>query len=155
VEQLKAKTTAQLAEIGKKSEAIGRLKLELGEKTAQLFALEARDKDGNDRLTTTSQELETKTAALQQTQQALAEVRRRLEQDLTPRRSGLEKTSADHSGAAVTVDSQRVELVALRAQVEVLKGQIESYDKETRELQQKLSAESASLASAHAELAQE
>src|SRR5213592_5127942 len=44
VEQMKAKTTSQLAEIGKKSEGIGRLKLELGEKTASLFALEAREK---------------------------------------------------------------------------------------------------------------
>src|SRR5438309_9218177 len=41
VEQLKTKTTSQLTEIGKKSEAIGRLKLELGEKTAALLALEA------------------------------------------------------------------------------------------------------------------
>src|SRR3954447_25257988 len=44
VEQMKAKTTSQLAEIGKKSDAIGRLKLELGEKTTELFALEAREK---------------------------------------------------------------------------------------------------------------
>ena len=44
VEQMKAKTTSQPAEIGKKSEAIGRLKLELGEKTAALFALEAKEK---------------------------------------------------------------------------------------------------------------
>src|SRR3979409_369235 len=50
VEQLKAKTTSQLTEIGKKSEAIGRLKLELGEKTAQLFALEAKEKQLNDEL---------------------------------------------------------------------------------------------------------
>src|SRR5688500_19305265 len=44
VEQMKAKTTSQLAEIGKKSEAIGRLKMELGEKTAALFSLEAKEK---------------------------------------------------------------------------------------------------------------
>src|SRR5713226_8539189 len=44
VEQMKAKTSSQLAEIGKKSEAIGRLKLELGEKTAGLFAAEAKEK---------------------------------------------------------------------------------------------------------------
>src|SRR5882762_8320297 len=44
VEQMKAKTTSQLAEIGKKSEAVGRLKLELGEKTALVFALEAKEK---------------------------------------------------------------------------------------------------------------
>src|SRR6266853_538773 len=44
VEQMKAKTTNQLAEIGKKTEGIGRLKLELGEKTAALLALEAQAK---------------------------------------------------------------------------------------------------------------
>ena len=44
VEQLKTKTTSQLAELGKKSDAINRLKIELGEKTATIFALEARDK---------------------------------------------------------------------------------------------------------------
>src|SRR5919108_6447194 len=44
VEQMKAKTISQLADIGKKSEAIGRLKLELGEKSAALFALEAKEK---------------------------------------------------------------------------------------------------------------
>src|SRR6201990_1309430 len=48
VEQMKAKTSSQLAEIGKKSEAIGRLKLGLDEKPTALVALEAKDKDGND-----------------------------------------------------------------------------------------------------------
>jgi dynactin complex subunit len=41
VEQMKAKTTSQLVEIGKKSEEVARLKLELAEKSAALFALEA------------------------------------------------------------------------------------------------------------------
>src|SRR5713101_8589961 len=52
VDQMKAKTTGQLAEIGKKSEAVGRLKLELGEKTAALFALEAKEKQLSDDLRT-------------------------------------------------------------------------------------------------------
>jgi hypothetical protein len=43
VEQLKPKTTNQLAEIGKNSEAIGRIKFELSEKTAALLALEAKE----------------------------------------------------------------------------------------------------------------
>src|SRR6201995_3914129 len=34
VEQMKAKTTSQLAEIGRKTDSLSRLKLELGEKTA-------------------------------------------------------------------------------------------------------------------------
>src|SRR6201990_2034304 len=33
VDQMKSKTTTQLAEIGKKTEAVNRLKLELGERT--------------------------------------------------------------------------------------------------------------------------
>src|SRR5437588_8832070 len=48
VEQLKSKSTSQLAELGKKTDAINRLKLELGEKTATIFALEAREKDKKD-----------------------------------------------------------------------------------------------------------
>src|SRR5919201_6138054 len=53
VEQLKNKTTSQLAELGKKGDAINRLKAELGEKTATIFALEARDKNFRDQLHTT------------------------------------------------------------------------------------------------------
>src|SRR5690348_18499225 len=44
VDKLKAKTTSQLAELGKKTDAINQLKKELGEKTATIFALETRDK---------------------------------------------------------------------------------------------------------------
>src|SRR4051812_28917983 len=36
VDQMKAKTTSQLAELGKKTDAINRLKVELGEKTAAI-----------------------------------------------------------------------------------------------------------------------
>src|SRR5216684_8110038 len=42
VDQMKAKTTSQLAELGKKSDAINRLKLELGEKAAALLGAEAK-----------------------------------------------------------------------------------------------------------------
>src|SRR5215469_4368593 len=66
VEQMKAKTTSQLAEIGKKSEAISRLKLELGEKTAALFALEAKERQLNDDLQGLRDELAAKTVALEE-----------------------------------------------------------------------------------------
>src|SRR5712671_5766693 len=55
VEQMKAKTTSQLAELGKKSEAINRLKVDLGEKTAAIFSLEARDRALKDQLRTTEE----------------------------------------------------------------------------------------------------
>src|SRR5580704_16790127 len=56
VEQLKGKTTSQLAELGKKGDAINRLKIELGEKTATIFSLEAREKSLKDQLSATESE---------------------------------------------------------------------------------------------------
>src|SRR6267378_4398598 len=70
VEQLKAKTTSQLTEIGKKSDAIGRLKLELGEKTAALFALEAKEKQLGDELRSFRADLASKGGALAETESA-------------------------------------------------------------------------------------
>src|ERR1700760_6572 len=66
VEQLKAKTTSQLAELGKKTDAINLLKVELGEKTATIFALEAREKNLKEQLRTTEDELAIKTNALRE-----------------------------------------------------------------------------------------
>ena len=127
VEQMKAKTTSQLAEIGKKSEAIGRLKLELGEKTAASFALEAHERELTEELTATRGELAGKTSALAETEQKLASIE-----------AELAKTGANFNEASLTADSQRVELVALRAQAEVFKGQIETYDKDTRGLNERI-----------------
>jgi chromosome segregation ATPase len=130
VEQLKAKNTSQLAEIGKKSEAIGRIKLELGEKTVALFALEAKEKQLSDDLNEARQQLEQKTASLAETERLLGETQVHLTNALS--------TVND---TALTVDSQRVELVTARAQIEVLKGQVASYDKESRELHERLTLE--------------
>jgi uncharacterized protein (DUF3084 family) len=77
VEQMKAKTTSQLAEIGTKTEAIGRLKLELGEKTAALFALEAKEKQLNEDIEALQEELAAKNAALEERERELAGWRRR------------------------------------------------------------------------------
>src|SRR5438552_11884460 len=73
VEQMKAKTTSQLAEIGKKSDAVGRLKVELGEKTTALFALEAKEKQLTDDLQSTAQQLAATTATLGETERTLAD----------------------------------------------------------------------------------
>src|ERR1700755_2100710 len=73
VEQLKSKSTGQLAELGKKNDVINRLKMELGEKAATIFALEARDKGIKDQLRATEDELETKTNNLRETERNLAD----------------------------------------------------------------------------------
>src|SRR5579862_5358463 len=73
VEQMKAKTTGQLAELGKKSEAIIQLKRELGEKTATIFALETHEKNLRDQLRASEQEFELKSNALREAERALAD----------------------------------------------------------------------------------
>ncbi|MPZ38650.1 MAG: hypothetical protein GEU95_11380 [Rhizobiales bacterium] len=130
VEQMKAKTTSQLAEIGKKSEAVGRVKLELSEKTAAVFALEAKEKQLLEDLHETQRQRDEKTAALQAAERQLEETR-----------GLLAATTTTMNDSALTVDSQRVELVTTCAQIEVLKGQVDGLDKECRELNERLTIE--------------
>src|ERR1700724_3598433 len=73
VDQMKAKTTTQLAELAKKSDAINQLKKELGEKTATIFALEARDKTQREQLRSTEDEFELKSGSLREAERALAD----------------------------------------------------------------------------------
>src|SRR5919106_1038344 len=70
VEQLKNKTTSQLAELGKKTDAINRMKLELGEKNATIFSLEAREKAMKEQLRATEEEFAAKTDLLRNAEQA-------------------------------------------------------------------------------------
>src|SRR5215470_11550455 len=75
VEQLKNRTTSQLAELGKKTDAINRMKIELGEKNATIFALEAREKAMKEQLRATEEEFATKTDSLRAAELALSEKR--------------------------------------------------------------------------------
>jgi chromosome segregation ATPase len=113
VEQLKGKTTSQLAEIGKKGDAINRLKIELGEKTAAIFSLEARDKALRDQLRATEEEVTVKTGAQHDAERALSAKEAELEKFLgeLDERSGL-------------VDEQRMEIVALKTQIEALNDRL-------------------------------
>jgi chorismate mutase len=144
VEHLKAKTTSQLTEIGKKSDAIGRLKLDLGEKTAALFALEAKERQLTDDLRSFRDAVASKGGALAEIERALAGAQAELAQ-----------MTANFNESGGTANSQRVELVALRAQAEALKGQIESYEMETQELQDRLRNKTAEVQSLSDELADE
>src|SRR6185437_13984320 len=127
VEHLKARCTSQLAEIAKKSDAIGRLKMDLGEKTAALFALEAKERALNEQLTSFAPKLESTTRLYDDAQGVIA-----------TKEAELAQLAARHHETAVSSESQRVELVALRAQAEALKGQIESYDAEAKLLEARL-----------------
>src|SRR5512132_1573561 len=102
VEQLKNKTTSQLAELGKKTDAINRMKIELGEKNATIFALEAREKAVKEQLRATEEEFNTKTEALRGAELALAD-----------KQAELAKINHELSDRSMMAESRQVELVAV------------------------------------------
>ncbi len=144
VEQMKVKTTSQLAELGKKGDAINRLKVELGEKTASIFALEAREKALKDQQRTTEEEYGVKTTSL-----------REIERALIDKEAELAKLTAELGERAATADSQRVEIVSLKTQIEALKFRVGDYDKEIRNTQDRLDRERAEATDATKDLAEE
>ncbi len=130
VDQLKNKTTSQLAELGKKSDAINRMKLELGEKNATIFSLEAREKAVKEQLRATEEEFSAKTESLRQAEQAL-----------TDKRSELSKINHELSDRSMIADTRQVELVAVHAQIDVLKGRVDDAEKEYTATQARLEAQ--------------
>jgi chromosome segregation ATPase len=132
VEQMKAKTTNQLAELGKKTDAINHLKKELGEKTATILELESRDKTLRDQLRTTEQEFELKSGALRDAERALAD-----------KEAELVKLSAELDERSLSADSQRVELAALRTQIEAMKVSVADYERAVRATEERLTRERA------------
>jgi chromosome segregation ATPase len=130
VDQLKNKTTSQLAELGKKSDAINRMKIELGEKNAAIFALEAREKAGKEQLRATEEEFAAKTEAL-----------RNAEQALTDKQAELAKINHELSDRSMVAESRQVELVAVRTQIEELKARVGDAEKDFAATQTRLTQE--------------
>jgi chromosome segregation ATPase len=144
VEQLKSKTTSQLAELSKKADAINQLKAEVGEKTATIFALEAREKTFKDQLQATEDELAVKTGALRQAERALAD-----------KQADLARLTGNLDERGVTSDSQRVEIVALKTQVDALTHQVSDLEKAVKETEGRLGKERLAVEAATKELALE
>jgi chromosome segregation ATPase len=142
VEQMKAKTVAQFAELGKKTDAVNQLKKELGEKTAMIFAFEERDKALIEQVRTTEEEFELKSSSLRETERVLGE-----------KEAELSKLIAELGDQSISADSQRVELAALRAQVEAMKISAGEYERTIKEMGDQLTRERGASAAAAKELA--
>src|SRR6266403_6227169 len=127
VEQLRNRTTSQLAELGKKTDAINRMKIELGEKNATIFALEAREKAVKEQLRATEEEFAAKTDLL-----------RNAERSLTDKQSELAKIHHELSDRSMMADSRQVELVAVRTHIEQLKGRVADAEREFSSTQARL-----------------
>ncbi len=119
VEQLKLKTSEQLAEIGRKSEAVRLLKHEVEAKTARVTELEAQERTLRSKLNSSEEELSAKSRMLHEAEAAL---------------SAKEKEIADakHTISSVTSESgsRHVEIVALQTQRDTLKSRIEMLERE-------------------------
>jgi len=144
VEQLKTKTTSQLAELGKKGDAINRLKMELGEKTATIFALEARDKALRDQLRATEEEVASKTGIMHDAERSLSD-----------KEAELAKVVGALDERSTLADSQRIELVSLKTQVEALKQRLSDAGNEVKAVEDRRDAERVELKHATQELAEE
>jgi chromosome segregation ATPase len=130
VDQLKNKTTSQLAELGKKSDAINRMKIELGEKNATIFGLEAREKAIKEQLRATEEEFTAKTEMLRGAEKALVD-----------KQAELAKINHELSDRSMVADSRQVELVAVRTQIEELKNRVGDAEKEFAATQTRLAQE--------------
>src|SRR5882757_2292727 len=130
VDQLKNKTTSQLAELGKKSDAINRMKIELGEKNATIFGLEAREKAVKEQLRATEEEFSAKTEML-----------RNAEKALTDKQGELAKINHELSDRSMIADTRQVELVAVRTQIDELKNRAGDAEKEFAATQARLAQE--------------
>jgi len=130
VEQLKHKTTSQLAELGKKTDAINRMKIEIGEKNATIFALEAREKAVKEQLRATEEEFAARTEALRQAEKALSD-----------KQNDLMRINAELSDRSTVADSRQAELVTVRSQIEQLKHRVGDAEKEFAATQARLTQE--------------
>jgi chromosome segregation ATPase len=141
VEKMKAKTTNQLAELGKKTDAINHLKKELGEKTATIFALEARDKTLREQLRATEEEFQIKSGSLREAERVLAD-----------KEAELTKLLAELGDRSLMADSQRTEIAAFRTQVEAMKVSVADYERAVRETEQRMGQERAAAEATASEL---
>ena len=144
VEGLRTKSTSQLAELGKKGDAINRLKIELGEKTATIFALEARDKALRDQLRTTEEEFSIKTSAMLDAQRALS-----------AKEAELAKLISELDERSSVAESQKVDIVSLKTQVEALKERLTGASNELKTVEDRRDAERVELKAATQELSEE
>jgi chromosome segregation ATPase len=144
VEQLKTRSTSQFAELGKKGDAINRLKVELGEKTATIFALEARDKSLRDQLRATEEEITVKTSTMYDVQRALSD-----------KQAELAKVMGELYERSTLADSQKIEIIALKTQVDALKERLDGASHELKAVEDRRDAERVELKAATQELSQE
>ena len=139
VEQMKSKTTSQLAEIGKTSETIGHLKAELAERNAVLAALQDKERALGAQLRATEAELAAKLRSLEETDQKLCDRKAEFaklmaEFDIHPElakaesrhAAEIEGFKAAKAAAEEQLDQSRAECAKLQDYIDSMKKQVET-----------------------------
>jgi chromosome segregation ATPase len=139
VEQMKARTTTQLAEIGKTSETVGRLRAEQTERTAALAVLQDKEKTLGVQLRTMAAELTAKSCSLDETEQMLAERkselgRIRAEFEVHPELAKMERRhtaeieslKAEKGAVETALAQSREECIKLQDHIEQMHKQVET-----------------------------
>jgi chromosome segregation ATPase len=132
---MKSRTTSQLAEIGKSSEAIGRLKAELAEGNVVLAALQDKERAVSTRLCTTEAELAARIRSLEETEQKLSDrkvelAKFNLHPELAKAESRhaaeIESLKADKASIAEELVQAREECAKLQDYIASMKKQVET-----------------------------
>jgi hypothetical protein len=116
VEQMKSRTTGQLSEIARTTEAIARLKAEHADRAVALEALERRERAMAEQARTTEAHLSVKTAALEEVERKLAREKAELS-DLMAFIDARDKLAEADSRHAKAMDSLRAEKTAVEQQL--------------------------------------
>ena len=130
IEQFKTKNASQLAELGKKGDAINRLKIELGGLRDQLRA--------------TEEELAVNATAVHEAERALSD-----------RESKLAKLVDELDERSALADAQNTEIIALKNLVEALKEQLDGNGNELKAVEDRREAERIELRAATQKLMEE
>ncbi len=149
VEQLKNKTTSQLAELGKKSDAINRLKMELGEKNAAIFAVEAREKALQEQLRAVEADFAARTQALQDAEQVL----RDRQAEMAKLNAALSEQSAAVTAAHAQTEQVKSQFANLERALATKTGEAADLGKRIRDLEERIAAQDKTLTERDAEIA--
>jgi len=113
IEHLKSENASQFAELGKKNDAINLFKIEVSDKASEIQGLKLNIVQLQEQVQATQGDLAAKAGTLNETERVLAE-----------KQSQIGKILGDLNERDLAADSHRVEMIAVHAQVEALKGQI-------------------------------
>jgi len=127
IEQLKDKTTSQLGDLARKTEAIAKLKAQLAEKTAVTDALDAESRGLSVRIHETEQENAARFATIETTEQALA-----------AKEHELAKAAIEINDLTLASETQKVEIALLKTQIEQLKSRIKEMERDAEDATRRL-----------------